>query len=148
MAADGVANLAIASEVGVTPVTVRDWRSRFAAEGLAKFAQVRRGRGRKPSISPETVEEIVRLTLHETPPGQTHWSTRTMAATVGVSRDTVQRTWDARGLKPHRVETFKLSTDPQFEDKLIDVVGLYLKVPPTLHPDLVELAQPRRTLVP
>jgi transposase len=130
MAADGIANLTIAAEVGVTPVTVRDWRSRFATEGLAKFGQVRRGRGRKPTISEATVEEIVRLTLHETPPGHTHWSTRTMAARVGVSRDTVQRIWEARGLKPHRVTTFKLSNDPQFEDKLTDVVGLYLN-PPT-----------------
>jgi transposase len=129
MAADGVANLTIAAEVGVTPVTVRDWRSRFAAEGLAKFAQVRRGRGRKPTVSEETVEEIVRLTLRETPPGHTHWSTRTMAARVGVSRDTVQRIWDARGLKPHRVETFKLSNDPDFEEKLVDVVGLYMNPP-------------------
>src|SRR5574339_125707 len=129
MAADGLPNVRIAAAVGVTPVTVRAWRTRFAEEGLAKFAQVREGRGRKPSIPAETVDEIVRVTLHETPPGATHWSTRTMAARVGVSRDTVHRVWRARGLQPHRVETFKLSTDPRFEEKLVDVVGLYLNPP-------------------
>ncbi len=129
MAADGAPNLRIAAAVGVTPVTVRAWRERFAEEGLTKFAQVRQGRGRRPSIPPETVEEIVRLTLHEKPPGHTHWSTRTMAARVGVSHDTVQRVWHARGLKPHQVKTFKLSGDPRFEEKLIDVVGLYLNPP-------------------
>lgn len=129
MAADGLPNVRIAAAVGVTPVTVRAWRTRFAEEGLAKFAQVREGRGRKPSIPAETVNEIVRVTLHEAPPGATHWSTRTMAARVGVSRDTVHRVWRARGLQPHRVETFKLSTDPRFEEKLVDVVGLYLNPP-------------------
>src|SRR5512135_2984043 len=129
MAADGLPNVQIAAAVGVTAITVRAWRTRFAEEGLAKFAQVREGRGRKPSIPAETVDEIVRVTLHETPPGATHWSTRTMAARVGVSRDTVHRVWRARGLQPHRVETFKLSNDPRFEEKLVDVVGLYLNPP-------------------
>jgi transposase len=129
LAADGLPNVQIAAAVGVTPVTVRAWRTRFAEEGLARFAEVREGRGRKPSIPAETVDEIVRVTLHETPPGATHWSTRTMAARVGVSRDTVHRVWRARGLQPHRVETFKLSNDPRFEEKLVDVVGLYLNPP-------------------
>ena len=129
LAADGLPNVQIAAAVGVTAVTVRAWRSRFAEEGLARFAEVREGRGRKPSIPAETVEEIVRVTVQETPPGATHWSTRTMAARVGVSRDTVHRVWRARGLQPHRVETFKLSNDPRFEEKLVDVVGLYLNPP-------------------
>ena len=129
MAADGLPNVQIAAAVAVTPVTVRAWRVRFAEEGLARFAEVREGRGRKPSIPAETVNEIVRVTVHEAPPGATHWSTRTMAARVGVSRDTVHRVWQARGLQPHRVETFKLSTDPRFEEKLVDVVGLYLNPP-------------------
>src|SRR5512143_2922691 len=129
MAADGLPDVPIAAAVAVTPVTVRGWRARFAEEGLARFAEVREGRGRKPSIPAETVNEIVRVTLHEAPPGATHWSTRTMAARVGVSRDTVHRVWRARGLQPHRVETFKLSTDPRFEEKLVDVVGLYLNPP-------------------
>jgi transposase len=129
MAADGVANSKIAVSVGVTPVTVRSWRDRFANEGLARLGMVREGRGRKPVLSAETVEEIVRLTQHERPAGATHWSCRSMAKQVGVSPATVQRIWSGRGLKPHLVNTFKLSNDPAFEEKLIDVVGLYLNPP-------------------
>jgi transposase len=129
MAADGFATTRIASEVQVAPATVANWRERFLDDGLKHFSAVRTGRGRKPSIPSGKVEEIVRLTLQETPPGETHWSCRTMAARAGVSPATVQRIWSARGIKPHRVETFKLSTDPQFEEKLVDVVGLYLNPP-------------------
>ena len=125
-AAEGMANTRIAADLGVTAVSVRAWRERFAAEGLATWGKVRAGRGRRPSISAEQVAQLVDLTLHARPDGHTHWSCRTMAAYVGVSPATVQRIWDARGLKPHRVETFKLSNDPKFEDKLVDVVGLYL----------------------
>ena len=125
-----MANSAIATDVGVSVATVRSWRESFAAAGLSRFGQVREGRGRKPSINEDKIAEIVELTLHSTPEAHTHWSCRTMAERVGVSPATVQRIWNARGLKPHRVETFKLSNDPQFEDKLIDVVGLYLH-PPT-----------------
>ena len=87
---------------------------------------MREGRGRRPVLSVEKLEEIVRLTLHEKPAGATHWSCRSMAKQVGVSPATVQRIWSGRGLKPHLVKTFKLSNDPLFEEKLIDVVGLYL----------------------
>lgn len=129
LAADGVATTRIADEVGVTAVTVRAWRNRFAEEGLAKLGEVREGRGPKPSIPAEKVEEIVAATLHSKPKGETHWSTRSMAKHAGVSRNTVARIWKARGLKPHLVDTFKISTDPAFEDKLTDVVGLYLNPP-------------------
>ena len=129
LAGAGVANARIADEVGVTVTTVRAWRERFAVDGVAKLGEVRSGRGRKPVIPQATIEEIVYLTKHTTPAGQTHWSCRTMADRVGVSKDTVQRVWSARGLKPHRVKTFKLSNDPRFEEKLIDVVGLYLNPP-------------------
>ena len=129
MAADGFASTRIAREVGVSAATVVNWRERFTQEGLRNFSTVRSGRGRKPSIPASKVEEIVRLTLHETPPGETHWSCRTMAARAGVASSTVQRIWSARGLKPHRVKTFKLSNDPAFEEKLVDVVGLYLNPP-------------------
>jgi len=78
MAADGVANAKIAAAVGVTPVTAGSWRGRFADEGLSKFGQVRAGRGRKPGISAANLEEIVRLTQHEKPSGETHWSCRSM----------------------------------------------------------------------
>jgi transposase len=129
MASDGFANTRIAGEVGVSAATVMNWRERFSEDGLKHFCSVRPGRGRKPSIPQEKVEEIVRATLHESPPGETHWSCRTMAARAGVSAATVQRIWAARGLQPHRVETFKLSNDPRFEEKLVDVVGLYLNPP-------------------
>ena len=129
MASDGFANTRIASEVGVAPMTVKAWRERFSRDGLKDFSAVRPGRGRKPSIRVETVEEVVRLTLHETPAGETRWSCRSMAARAGVSSSTVQRIWSARGLKPHQVKTFKLSNDQRFEEKLVDVVGLYLNPP-------------------
>jgi transposase len=128
-AAEGKANTAIAAQLGVSPASVVAWRSRFAEQGLARFGRVAKGRGRKPSIPAETVAEVVRLTLQEKPPGATHWSCRTMAERAGVSKDTVQRIWSARGLKPHRIKTFKISTDTKFEEKLTDVVGLYLNPP-------------------
>jgi transposase len=110
-------------------MTVKGWRGRFSEDGLKDFSAVRAGRGRKPSIPASKVQEVVRLTLHEAPAGETHWSCRSMAARVGVSSATVQRIWSARGLKPHQVKTFKLSNDPKFEEKLVDVVGLYLNPP-------------------
>jgi transposase len=129
MAADGLANEWIARVAGVTPATVRSWRARFGEEGLAKLGKVRAGRGRKPVIPQEKIDEIVELTRNSKPEGHTHWSVRTMAARTGVSPAQVQRIWAARGLKPHQVEAFKLSTDPRFEEKLVDVVGLYLDPP-------------------
>jgi transposase len=129
MAADGFATTRVARDIGVSPATVTRWRECFEQEGLNGSVKVRPGRGRKPSIAPEKVQEIVHATLHEKPPGQTHWSCRSMARAHGVSHTTVQKIWAARGLKPHRVETFKLSKDPRFEEKLADVVGLYLNPP-------------------
>ncbi len=126
LAGDGVASTAIAKAVGASPASVTAWRVRFAAEGLARFGTVRRGRGRKPSVSAERVAAIVRATLQDKPPGQAHWSCRSMAKAQGVSPATVQRIWHARGLAPHRVETFKLSGDKRFEEKLTDIAGLYL----------------------
>jgi hypothetical protein len=128
-AADGMSNADNAVLAGVTRVTVRAWRSEFAERGLADLGRVAPGRGRKASIPQATIDEIVELTLHTRPEGATHWSCRSMAAKVGVSSATVQRVWDARGLKPHLVETFKLSNDKRFEAKLVDVVGLYLNPP-------------------
>jgi transposase len=129
LAAEGIANTRIAERVGVSPATVRAWRDRFGEQGLARFGEVRSGRGRKPSLSAEKIAEIVRATQEDAPPGETHWSCRTMAKAQGVSPATVQRIWSARGLKLHLVKTFKLSNDPKFEEKLIDVVGLYLNPP-------------------
>jgi transposase len=129
LATEGVANTAIAAQLQVSPASVTAWRARFVTEGVAKIGRVRAGRGRKPTIPKETVDEIVRLTQESTPVGETHWSCRSMAKAAHVSPATVQRVWSARGLKPHLVKTFKLSTDPRFEEKLIDVVGLYLNPP-------------------
>ena len=110
-AADGEANEHIAAGGGVSPTTVRAWRSRFA-EGLAKLGQVRQGRAPKPSITPERVAQIVHDTLHAKPTGETHWSTRSMARHAGVSRSMVARIWRARGLKPHLGETCKVELPP------------------------------------
>jgi len=129
LAGEGMATTRIAAQVGVSPATVDAWRGRFASEGLKAFSGVRPGRGRKPSIPAEKVAAIVQATLHEKPAGETHWSCRSMAKAQGVSPATVQRIWSARGLKPHQVKTFKLSNDPRFEEKLVDVVGLYLNPP-------------------
>ena len=129
LAGDGVANSRIATALGISRPTVLHWRARFLADGLDSVGAVRTGRGRKPTISAQQVQAIVQATLHETPPGATQWSCRSMAEAAGVSRSTVQRIWDAHGLQPHRVTTFKLSTDPAFVEKLTDVVGLYLNPP-------------------
>jgi Homeodomain-like domain len=123
MVADCMANTKIAASLSVSPASVKSWRDRFAEEGLAKLGQIREGRGRKPSIPQSTIDEIVDLTQDHRPKGQTHWSCRTMAAAAGVSKSTVQLVWHARGLKPHRVAVFKLSNDPHFAEKLVDVVG-------------------------
>ena len=128
-AADGESNSAIASRLGVSRPTVIQWRERFAAGGPAALAETLPGRGRRPSISSEKVNQIVEATLHTTPPGATHWSCRSMAKAQGVSPAAVQRIWDAHGLKPHLVRTFKLSNDRRFVEKLTDVVGLYLNPP-------------------
>jgi hypothetical protein len=101
LAADGLASTAVAYEVGVSPSSVVAWRSRFAEEGLAKLGRVRPGRGRKPQIPVEKIDEIVRLTQESKPEGETPWSCRSMAKAAGVSPATVQRVWSARGLKPH-----------------------------------------------
>jgi hypothetical protein len=99
------------------------------SDGLTGWGKVKEGRGRKPVLSEEKVAEIVELTTKTIPPGHTHWSCRTMAVRVGVSPATVQRIWSELGLQPHRVDTFKLSNDTRFTEKLIDVVGLYLNPP-------------------
>ena len=108
-AADGLANTRIVADLGVTVVSVRAWRARFQSEGLSTWGKVARGRGRKASILQAKIDEIVELTLHYVPEGHTHWSCRVMAEHAGVSPATVQRIWDARGVKPHRADTFKLS---------------------------------------
>jgi transposase len=130
LAADGVANQEIARRCEVDSDTVRRWRTRFADKGVDGVGVIAKGRGRKPSIPAGTVEEVVRLTHQERPAdGSTHWSTRSMAAHVGIGKDAVARIWADHGLKPWKIETFKISNDPRFEEKLVDVVGLYRNPP-------------------
>jgi transposase len=129
-AADGVSNAEIARRCASTPKSVRRWRSRFAAEGTAAVGRIRAGRGRPVALGDDVVEAIVHDTLHTVPEdGSACWSTRSMAARYGVGKDTVARIWQARRIRPWKVETFKLSTDPGFESKLRDVVGLYVNPP-------------------
>jgi transposase len=130
LAADGVANEAIARECATTPDTVRRWRAKFEAGGLDAVGSIAPGRGRKPEIAQDVIDAIVDDTLHAVPDdGSTAWSTRTMADRYGVGKDTVARIWRGRNLRPWRIDTFKLSNDPAFEAKLVDVVGLYLDPP-------------------
>jgi transposase len=129
-ACEGVANDEIGRRCGVDSDAVRRWRSRFASEGAEGVGRIAKGRGRKPSLPAGTVEEVLRLTHKERPAdGSTHWSTRTMAARVGIGKDSVAKIWADHNLKPWRVETFKVSNDPRFEEKLVDVVGVYLNPP-------------------
>jgi transposase len=130
LAADGVANEEIARRCETNGDTVRRWRRRFAEAGVDGVGRIAAGRGRKPEIPDAVVEAIVDDTLHTVPDDEsTAWSTRTMADRHGVGKDTVARIWKARKLRPWKVDTFKLSTDPDFEAKLVDVVGLYLDPP-------------------
>ncbi len=129
LAAHGMANRRIAQAVGTSRPTVLLWRKRFAAGGVAALLEDAPGRGRPLSIARATVQRIVEATTQTRPRGATHWSTRTMAKAQGVSHATVQRIWEAHGLQPHRVKTFKLSRDKRFVEKLTDVVGVYLNPP-------------------
>jgi len=127
-AADGLNNSEIANTVCTTRQTVRMWRMRFAKRRLDGLSdEPRCGAPRK--IGDDKIEAIIVKTLEEKPKGATHWSTRDMAKASGVSASSVQRIWRAFSLQPHRSETFKLSTDPQFVEKVRDIVGLYLDPP-------------------
>jgi transposase len=128
--ADGASVRSTALRLGTYPNTVTRWRVRFIAEGVGGIGVIAPGRGRKPEIPVATIEAIVSDTLETVPDdGSVCWSTRSLAARHGVGKDTVARVWKARNLRPWRVDTFKLSTDPEFEQKLCDVVGLYLDPP-------------------
>src|SRR5438105_3082838 len=126
--AEGGNNTAVAGRLGVSRLTVGRWRSRFLRSGVdGLLDEPRPGAPRK--ISDATVEKAVTLTLESKPRDATHWSTRSLAKRVGLSRSSVARIWRAFGLRPHRSESFKLSTDPLLIEKVRDIVGLYLNPP-------------------
>jgi transposase len=127
-AADGVSSQEIAARLGCARQTVGKWRGRFARRGLDGLHDEPRP-GKPRSIGDEDVERVIVKTLEEQPRDATHWSTRSMAQATGMSQTAVSRIWRAFGLKPHQTETFKLSPDPQFIDKVRDIVGLYLNPP-------------------
>jgi len=127
---DGQSVRSTATSLQTYPNTVAAWRDRFVEVGVEGVGVIAPGRGRKPGIPAATVEAIVHDTLHTVPDdGSVCWSTRTLGARHGVGKDTVQRIWKARNLRPWKVDTFKLSNDPEFEAKLVDVVGLYMDPP-------------------
>src|SRR6476659_31658 len=127
--ADDVAGTEVARRTGYTTVQVSRIRRRFSEQRLDGLVDKPRS-GRPPILSEAQSARIVGLTLKSPPAGLTHWSTREIAERLGVSHTTVHRIWKAHALQPHRVETFKFTNDPRAEDKIRDIVGLYLK-PPT-----------------
>lgn len=128
LAAEGLANLAVADRLEVTPQTVGKWRARFVARRAAGLLDEPRP-GTPRTVDDREVERVVVQTLESTPKDATHWSTRAMAKACGLSQSTVSRIWRAFGLQPHRSETFKLSKDPLFIEKVRDIVGLYMNPP-------------------
>ena len=127
-AADGLGNTAIAAKLNIALSSARKWRSRFLAQRLDGLLDEPRP-GRPRTVVDEQVEAVIVRTLETTPKDATHWSTRSLAAELGMSQSAVSRIWRAFGLQPHRQDSWKLSKDPQFIDKVRDVVGLYLDPP-------------------
>jgi transposase len=119
----------IAAATGKSQLTVRRWRRRFLAKGVAGLLKDASRPPRRKPLTAEKIAEVVHMTLHTKPPNATHWSIRTMGVAAGLSPSSIQRIWSAHGLKPHLVKTFKLSRDPNFAAKVQDVVGLYLDPP-------------------
>ena len=126
--AEGVTNVEVADRLGVSSATVSKWRRRFAVRRLDGLHDEPRP-GVPRTVTDDDVERLIVKTLEETPRDATHWSTRSMARATGMSQSTVSRVWRAFGLKPHLTESFKLSPDPQFIEKVRDIVGLYLNPP-------------------
>jgi transposase len=129
LAADELQNKQIAAGLNVAPRMVTLWRGRFLAQGVAGLLKDAPRPGRTPTITTEVTATLIAKTTQSTPANATQWSTRTMAREMGVSKASVSRIWRANGLKPHRVESFKVSNDPLFADKLEAIVGLYLNPP-------------------
>ena len=130
LAGEGVATNEVARRCATTDTSVRAWRRRFVEQGVEGVGRIAPGRGRKSWLPAGTVAAVVDDTLQNKPDdGSTHWTTRLMAKRHGIGKDTVARIWRDHGLKPWKVDTFKISNDPNFEEKLIDVVGLYVNPP-------------------
>src|SRR5215204_2059130 len=129
LSAEGVGTMAIQRQTGKGKPTIWRWQARYMAEGVDGLLHEATRPAGKPPLSPQTIERMVEMTLAEPPGETTHWTCRAMAKAAEVSHRSVQRIWAAHGLKPHRVPTFKLSTDPQFATKVQDVVGPYLNPP-------------------
>lgn len=129
LASAGKQDLEIAAEVGISNQKAARWRKRFLKLGLAGLEKDAPRGGRPSTITAATVQEVIRKTTQESPVNATHWSTRTMAEAVGVSEKSVRRIWHKHGLKPHLMESFKVSKDPHFAEKLEAIVGLYLNPP-------------------
>src|SRR5690242_20356839 len=127
-AAEGLNNTAIADKLDIHITSARKWRSRFVAERLDGLLDEPRP-GRPRTVSDDQVEAVIVATLETAPRNATHWSTRSLAAELGMSQSAVSRIWRAFGLAPHKQDSWKLSTDPQFIDKVRDIVGLYLNPP-------------------
>ncbi len=128
-AADGLTSKEIAEELGIPQARVGRWRSRFAEKGIEGITKDLPRTGRKPTQRSRVEGKIIHKTTQEKPDHATHWSTRSLAHELGLTQSMVHRVWNANGLKPHLVKTFKVSNDPHFEEKLRDVVGLYLNPP-------------------
>ena len=126
--AEGQCNKSVAQQLGLTRQTVGKWRTRFGRAGVDGLLDEPRP-GAPRTITDEDVERVITLTLESTPEDATHWSTRSMAKDSGLSQSAISRIWRAFALQPHRSETFKLSTDPLFIEKVRDIVGLYLNPP-------------------
>ena len=129
LAAAGQQDKQIAITMKITQKKASRWRKRFLTLGPAGLERDASRPGRTPKVTASLARRVVNLTTRQEPPNATHWSTRTMAAAVGISEASVRRIWRSHGLKPHRVETFKISNDPAFAEKLEDIVGLYLNPP-------------------
>lgn len=129
LAASGMPSKHVAHQLSTSQDTVRLWRRRFVAGGPEALTRDAPGRGRKRQITAAREQQVVEATLRTAPPKATQWSLRSMAVAQGLSPASIHRIWDAHGLQPHRVRTFKLSTDPAFVEKLTDVVGLYVNPP-------------------
>ena len=129
LASQGVSNHSIAQQTGLSRPTILAVRAAFTERGIEGIRRSKKRKRSRRALTPEVEQKILDTTLKTRPANATHWSVRVLAAKLGVSRMMVQRVWQRYDIQPHRVERFKISNDPKFEDKVRDVVGLYLDPP-------------------